>query len=194
MQDIELEIVKAAFPNELNDEVESVFSMFKIGKLGSHTSYEEIRINNCYIRLPARVYFDELGPNQLAALNEREYKVLCCYFTRHHNGYIREKYLRQLLSHTYLYDWELPFICALIGEYVVEILDVIYENWNFINKSGMNSFIEDNPKYITTIEGRIASYWGEYYMSGYPKKEYVGFKLKKELRILRKGTNQVADH
>jgi len=191
MQDIEIKIVRAAFPQELNEEVESVFRKLRFDKFGSHTTYEELRINNFNIRLPARVYFNELTPEELVALDEREYKVLCCYFTRHHNGFIREKYLRKVLSQTSLYDWELPFICALIGEYVVEILEVIYDNWDFVCRSGMARFIEDNPKYITTIEGRIASYWGEYYMSGYPKREYVGFKLKKELRSMRKGLNQV---
>jgi hypothetical protein len=46
--------------------------------------------------------------------------------------------------------------------------------------------IRTNQKFILTTEGRIASYWGEFYKLKYEKDKYVGFKIKKYIQSLRK--------
>ncbi len=40
--------------------------------------------------------------------------------TRHHNGFFREKYLKQIIKSKE--KWVTPFIILLIGKYVFEIL------------------------------------------------------------------------
>lgn len=45
--------------------------------------------------------------------------VLDCLFTKHHDGYVREKYLRAVINAQFA--WVPPFVIQLLGEYVVQI-------------------------------------------------------------------------
>jgi hypothetical protein len=116
-------------------------------------------------------------------LTEMQQNIIDCFYTRHCDGFIREQHLKKiiLLNH----EWVVPYVIQLIGEYVIEILNVIYQNMNSLNLVLYKDFLEQNPKFYKLIQDRVQSYWNEYYRSNhgstdilkYAKEDYVGFKI-----------------
>ena len=84
-----------------------------------------------------------------------------------------------------LQPWAAPFIVALIGEYIVEILDDIYTALTPRDAQMVAAFIVQNEAYWSTTKRRVISYWDVYYRwrrssrtrHSYRRDEYVGFKL-----------------
>ena len=84
-----------------------------------------------------------------------------------------------------LQPWAAPFIVALIGEYIVEILDDIYAALTPGKAQTLAAFIDQNEAYWSTTKRRVVSYWDVYYRSSgssetrhaYRRDEYIGFKL-----------------
>jgi len=64
----------------------------------------------------------------------------------------------------------------LIGEYVVEILQLIEQNLPDLDRLTFRQFAEENPQFLATTRRRVASYWDCYYRH-IPKNDYVGFRL-----------------
>jgi hypothetical protein len=70
-----------------------------------------------------------------------------------------------------------PFVVALIGEYVVEILLDIESAMSPRLSRALADFIAANPCYWETTKRRITSYWDVYYRRTYGRSVYVGFRL-----------------
>lgn len=86
--------------------------------------------------------------------------------TRHNNGYFREECLRQLLALDR--PWGVPFIVQLLGEYVIEIVEVIA---SAIAETGAARFAEfalENPAFMTLTRQRATSYWDCYHRRRFP--------------------------
>ena len=64
----------------------------------------------------------------------------------------------------------------MIGEYVVEILQLIHENLPNLKPSIYVDFIRANPEYFALTEQRVISYWDCYYRS-IKREVYPGFIL-----------------
>ncbi len=98
-------------------------------------------------------------------LTDIEATILHCIFTRHHDGYIRQKHL-QALWQTSQPTIAVPFVIKLLGEYVLEIL---FDVEIFFNKFSdvCYQFLLENPKFWATQKRRVVSYWNEYYRYGY---------------------------
>lgn len=107
--------------------------------------------------------------------------------TRSNDGYERQRAARDLL--TDLQPWGAPFIVALLGEYIVEILDDVSEALTPEVEQILAAFIIDNQAFWATIKRRVTSYWNAYYRSrhaselrqAYRREEYVGFHLTNRL-------------
>lgn len=138
----------------------------------------KVIINEELLYIPERIYHEEPDPVFLNRLTPLQSNILYCFFTRHHNGLLREKYLRKIMSCGYDNSWVIPYLIRILGEYVVEILQVIDENINVVNTQMIKNFIYENSTFFKTTESRVISYWNEYYRHLYPQKEnYVGFKI-----------------
>lgn len=162
-----------AFPSFLKDNVSSLIS--KVELKGEHPISDsfEVILDNEKLAVPYRIYFEE--PKE-QSLNKTELLIVNCLFTRHHNGFIRQKRLEQiLLSDEY---WMTPFIVQLLGEYVREIILTIEDNLTENLLKNLRRFIRENPKFFETTKSRMISYWNCYYRTEFPNKEnYVGFKI-----------------
>jgi len=184
MADKKNELIKA-FPSELEDDVMKIlYTINPKNKLDFSHCFE---VNFCGNKLviPERIYYD--GPLLSApnSLTDMQQVILNCLFTRHHNGFIREKNLRNVIHRSKEYNWVIPYILRLAGEYVIEILQVIEDNMNEFEKISMKRFITNNPRFFNLIESQMVSYWDCYYRDKYPSKEdYVGFAIMKYLRSL----------
>jgi hypothetical protein len=175
---VEKEIFINAFPTSFTTEVNSLLD--KLYWKTEHKSAEcfSINLNGETTHIPYRIYYDE--PVQ-QNLTDDETFLLNCIFTRHHNGHIREKSLRNIVtSDHYLAT---PFIAQLLGEYVIEILTVIKENLSPAKLDNLIRFNVDNPEFFKITEERVQSYWDCYYKYSIPqKKDYVGFQILKTLK------------
>jgi hypothetical protein len=74
------------------------------------------------VAIPYRIYNDEVPGDEQHALTPTQRIMLSCLYTRHHDGFVRrhlEKIVRLPLP------WVAPYVVALTGEYVLEILELI---------------------------------------------------------------------
>ena len=126
------------------------------------------------VAIPRRIYH----PTQLintSHLNELQKELINCLLTRHHDGFVRQRYLSQIINSNNV--WIPPFVVQLLGEYVVEILDLLYNNLGNLNDTLYREFLEANPEFLAVTAQRVASYWDCYYRSRWKKNEYVGFRM-----------------
>jgi hypothetical protein len=167
----EREILRC-FPAFLHNEANSL--MRKMHWRGKYISTEsfQIKLDSEIIHIPYRIYYDEEFPT---SLTENELLILDCFFTRHHNGQVRERHLINILTvNNYLVT---PFIAQLLGEYVVEILTTIKENLTPALIKNLITLKADNPEFFKKTEERIQSYWNCYYKRTILKKDYPGFQI-----------------
>jgi hypothetical protein len=106
--------------------------------------------------------------------------ILHCIYTRHHDGFVRQHHVESLMASRE--SWVVPFVIRLLGEYVVEIVNVIYEGLKLDDPASSvrrqyGSFVIENRDLLAQVRGRAASYWDRYYRDDYPQwRSYPGIK------------------
>jgi|688.fasta_scaffold20930_12 hypothetical protein len=124
-------------------------------------------INGKNVSIPYRIYKDPIDTSDF------EYIYM---MTRHSDGYIREKFLKKILASDNLRYEATPFIVLLIGEYIIEILEIIEKNDRIYPY--LDLFFRENQSYYLILKSKIISYWNEYYRDRFPNfKDYVGSKI-----------------
>ncbi|MFN8207305.1 MAG: hypothetical protein U0T82_07840 [Bacteroidales bacterium] len=177
-----------SFPAELHTDVESVIDILPLSqndiKLFNEQihhldnlifdNYHEVILNKETIKISYRYYFNEPTFEHESELTDTQKAILNCIYLRHHNGFIRQKRLEMLIG---IQDYfVIPFSFQLLGEYVIEILQVLDKVINEKTIYHYVKFINENPKYWQQTESRMISYWNEYYRRpNCPKlKDYIG--------------------
>jgi hypothetical protein len=169
--------ITQVFPKYLQDDVLSLLSKTNLKGIWENTETLSIIIQNENIHIPYRVYFDEPNENNLTI---DESLLLNCLLTRHHNGFVRQKALERIILSDDLLV--VPFVVQLLGEYVVEILEIIEKNLREKLVGSTALFILENEDYFKLTRCRVISYWNCYYRSKFPLPyDYVGFKILKRL-------------
>lgn len=150
-----------------------------------------VQANGQSVLIPARLRFASV---QLPmAESDRAWRFARALQTRSNDGFERQRAARDVIAH--LEPWTAPFIVALIGEYIVEILEDIYAALTPGNAQKLAAFIVQNEAYWGTTKRRVVSYWDAYYRSrrssetrhSYRRDEYVGFKLIDRLETAANG-------
>jgi hypothetical protein len=101
--------------------------------------------------------------------------------TRSTDGFERQRALGDIIHLPE--PWTAPFVVALIGEYIIEILDDIFLALTPELEKVLGAFAFDNPALWETTKRRVMSYWDVYYRRrhggrGYfARTDYVGFRL-----------------
>ena len=178
----DLKMMLEAFPRKYEQDIVSIFDVIELKSSSFYSSNFEVHIGNETLKIPERIYYDEIENELFLKLSQTQQYLLDCYYTRHHNGYIRQRKLNKIFENGEVECCVIPYIMRLIGEYVVEIINEIHNNIKLVNQIELGLFIAENEKFTIKICGRIASYWGEYYRSEYEKKNYPGFKLMKMIK------------
>jgi hypothetical protein len=177
------------FPKRLRPSVEKALEA--IPRQSCHSVIGDginYRIENQTISFPGRVYFADIPDCDLNPLNEEEKMILHCIYTRHCDGYVREKHLEALLRSDYE-EWSIPYIVKVCDEYVVELLELTYSTLKDKDNQKIKQFCADNEEALHKNYDRMMSYWGEYYQSG-NYKTYVGYKLFTEIFGITNGWNK----
>ena len=174
-----------AFPKELYNDLQEVLKIipketYNNVSVGYSENEVEYYLNNVMIKIPYRMYFIDADLTKIDNLTNIQKEIFYCIYTRSCDGYIREKYLRELLKLKFDY-WTIPFIVKLADEYILEILEVIYDKLKIRNNDDIKQFCLENKKIINKSYSRMISYWNEFYRSKeHCFYKYVGRKLFRE--------------
>ncbi len=164
------EHLRGRFPSEFENEFNKIETIFDFRtKHQSYTPFDIVFEKNI-LSIPMRVYTEENqidNPVKLIQLSAIQKELLYCFFSRHHNGYVREKCLRKIIHSQNKFT--APYILQLLGEYVIEIIEVIYDNQDELNHINMIEYIRENPQHYEITKQRVYSYWNSYYRRTYPK-------------------------
>jgi hypothetical protein len=166
----------------LTDEifVESFGKQYKIDN-AIHSENREIKLKSETIILTGRICFAEPNPELENNLTDTQKQILNCIYTRHFDGYIRERLLKNLLDIDHV--WILPFKLELLGEFVIEILFELDKHITDDNIKLYKQLTLDNKKHWTQIKSRMVSWWdADYRHPNYKKlKDYIGYKIIKRI-------------
>lgn len=165
-------VLRNSFPAILRHDLDEVFNILpfertiKLSDRQFHTMDRLISADSQTVSLDGesltihnRTYFSEPNVEQEKSLNPLQRTILNCIFLRHHDGFVRQKRLEQILNSTDYFTT--PFTFHLLGDYVLEILEVL--NRHITDNIAVNyvKFINENKKYWQQVESRMTSYWNE---------------------------------
>lgn len=173
----EKQLISQAFPSYLNQDAAMLvdFLIKREACFEDILGEERVVLRGESLIIPKGVYFGQYHTQSLTYLQEM---MLNCLYLCHHNGFLREAYLRKVLQAKE--DFTLPYIALLFGDYVYEILEVLAKSLSNKNKEKLRNFLAENPLFKKRIESRMVSYWDCYYRTLYPNlKEYIGYQLLK---------------
>ena len=175
-------IILNTFSNELLSEVRKVIDILPSNRKmvfnlhGRYTieeiKYIEVYLNRNIIKIPYRIFLEEVKDEIIEKLNHTQKIILYCLYTRHHDGFIRQKYLEKIINENSYFIT--PFIIQMIGEHVSELIVIIdkYLENNILN---YRKYINENKHYWKNMRGYIATYWDTYQRNKYPEyRKYIG--------------------
>ena len=117
--------------------------------------------------IPYRIYNPEPSPGFIAGLSHLEKLVAAGIYSRHKDGFVRQRWLGMLLDADE--PWVAPFIIQLLGEYVIQIC---YDIERFTRSElpahsalhqHLSAFLHDNPCFAELTRQRAINYWDRYY-------------------------------
>lgn len=153
--------LKSAFPASLERDVEVASGALTEGKYMTFSPDTfAVMWEGSQLQIPERFYGD-INLAEYERLTALQRDIVDCFMTRHANGYRREAALRRLLAANHA--WAAPFVFRLVGEYVVEILEVIRDNLDGFDCETYVRFAWENQPFVQRIERRAISYWNCYY-------------------------------
>lgn len=116
---------------------------------------------------PGRIYCKPGDLRAAIAQSSDDTRLLALSLgTRHSDGRIREECLRQIVAVDR--PWLAPFVVQLLGEYVIEIVEVIAAAIHEHGPARLAGFTQENPRFMATTRRRATSYWHCYHRSRFP--------------------------
>jgi len=162
----------AAFPSSLHDDVDYVTRVMPPATLPPHGSFT-VAVGREDVVIPGRIYNREPPPSAFAALSDNQATILHCLYTRHHDGFVRQRHAQEVLASDL--PWTTPFVVQLVGEYVLEIIVAIAAALRDLDTPGSTlrkrygRFLAANPAFMELTSQRVISYWNAYYRFDYPR-------------------------
>ena len=160
-----------AFPAALADDVRAVQAVMPPTRYGPVQPFD-VSVDGESVAIPSRIYHPEPAQAVDQTLTPRQAVILGCLYTRHHDGYVRQRRIEQVMKIPE--PWVAPFVIQLVGEYVLETLITIGRGLAEVNVADANHralygrFLAANPDFLARTERRVVSYWNCYYRPDYP--------------------------
>jgi hypothetical protein len=169
----------ASFPTYLKEHVLAALEVLPEPEHPAADGFS-VKVAGELVRVPYRLYY---LPDQIKTehLTDLEKEIVDCLLTRHHDGFLRQQRLERIIRSGN--PWVPPFVVQLVGEYAIEIIDVIYEHLNSLDRPLYREFLQANPEFFTQTTQHVESYWDRYHRR-HPREEYVGFKVLRFFRSL----------
>jgi len=177
-----MEVFEKGFPEAMKDIVLGVadkiprrnYSNVSIIASSGSTAYH---LGNSLIFIPYRVYLLEVPEIDIAKMSGTEQTILHCIYSRSCDGYVREKHIKRLLS-SELPAWAIPYVFKVCDEYVIEILQAVYDHLKEKDTENIKQFCANNRAAFCKSYNRMISYWNVYYREDCTTfRKYVGRKL-----------------
>jgi hypothetical protein len=162
----------AAFPASLREHVLAALETFPEPEHPSAEGFS-VRVVGELVTIPYRLYHSA-GQIKTEHLADLEKEIVDCLLTRHHDGFVRQQRLERIIRSGN--PWVPPFVVQLVGEYAIEIIDVIHKHLNLLDRPLYREFLQANPEFFAQTTQRVESYWDRYHRV-HPREEYVGFKV-----------------
>lgn len=116
-------ILYEMFPKTLNTEISQIINKIEFispWEFMTKSDMEIVFINGEEIKIPDRIYYNFPREESINQLTKIQKELLFCIFSRHSDGFIREKCLKEIILSRNI--WIIPFVIELLGEYVIEII------------------------------------------------------------------------
>lgn len=180
-------LLRDAFPSALAGDVDAVIPKLPRRDWNGEDVLDRdigpLSIGGEALRIPGRVYFPESDSIWGSGLTPEQELIADCMYSRHCDGYVREKFLRKILFAEP--DWVAPFVIQLVGEYVVNIVSFIADHLEELGKPGYTRFVAENPGFLALTQARVASYWDCYHRYPYfHLADYPGTRILRFLKSL----------
>ena len=158
------------------------------GGTGGH-SIGPVQVEGEWFNIPSRIYEPEVLAHAANILPEANRAIVACLYTRHHDGFVREREVLKILPVNE--PWVPPFVVQLAGEYVVQIIEQMYANVDLMPLDCYARFAADNPGFIDLTKARAISYWDCYYRRDFPQfGHYPGFQFLNALGLWEPRTSR----
>ncbi len=163
--------VSFGFPARLFEQSEQVMGSLGQGLLPGIAG-DRVVVGGEELVLPCRVYVDP--PSALLSVSEIlvERLITSCVLSRHHDGFVRQEQMRRLIASEE--PWVIPYVLALVGEYVIEIHQEIVDLLSSAlqrdeqKRDAYAQVLVSNPEWWLLLQQRVISYWAVYYRFDYP--------------------------
>jgi hypothetical protein len=185
--------LRAAFPSALSEDVAAVERIIPSTDLVIARRGSSVEIDGESLAIPWRIYNPEPPDRAVGSLPDLQQVILHCIYTRHHDGFVRQKHLEHAVRSDH--PWVAPFIVQLVGEYVLEIVVTIQQALSELDQPGTpvretyGRFLAQNPSFFALTRQRVVSYWDCYYRNQCAKNAYPGFALIASLEAALDATN-----
>lgn len=108
--------------------------------------------------------------------------ILACLATRSTDGFLRELALNRVIRANE--NWTIPFVLALLGDYVIEILYVLERDFDLIDPTILLNYVTENLNHYDLVRSQMESYWDCNYRRIFSKHEFVGFRIFQKIEAL----------
>ncbi len=170
-----------AFPPELAGDVCSIGHLLPQDRHSTTDHGIVISVRGNTLRLPSRIYSAVPTDNELSAVSALQRLILSCLLTRHHNGFVRQRFAIPFKNS--LHDWSLPFAIQLLGEYIHPICIDLLDVFPMHPDANVDRFVAANMEYMATTRRRIISYW-HYYRTQIPRfTNYAPYQILERLGV-----------
>jgi hypothetical protein len=167
-----------AFPSDMAAEVAAALAVVPDLQHPPTESVGPIRVVGESLEVPYRIY--SVVPHGIERLSPVQQKILSCLHSRHNDGRTRQRHLERLFPSAE--PWVPPFVVQLLGEYVIEIIEVLAAHSAELEGELYKQFVAENPCFMALTKQRVISYWDCYYRGRYPRwAEYVGAQVLERL-------------
>jgi hypothetical protein len=147
----------------VRDDAHTVVSGLPNARLSGSFS---VQVDGEPLTIPYRIYSPEPPAGDVSSLSSTQQTLLHCLYTRHHDGFVRQRHLERVLGSDR--SWVVPYVVQLVGEYVVEILIAIAERLDVATpgtpeRLRYGRFVAENRAFFELTASRVTSYWNCYY-------------------------------
>jgi hypothetical protein len=155
------------FPAALQPVATALLHALRAGETSRATPGFTVLVRGEQLSAPGRVYYAPDDLRSVIARSDGDARILAlCLGTRHWDGYVREECVRQIVGIDR--PWVVPFVVQLLGEYVLEIVDVVAAAIPGVNAVQFSEFARENRGFMATTRRRMTSYWDCYFRGRFP--------------------------
>lgn len=177
--------LRAAFPQSIAHQVDNALLHIPLSNLiimDETSDIGPVNFRGENLEIPYRIYWDNPPDPESLIMGELEQLIYSCLCTRNNNGRVRELHLRRILRSRE--EWVPAFILQPLGEYVLELTQIIADSVDLLYRPAFARFLEDNPQFLKLTQARIISYWDCYYRHRFPHfRDYPGYQIMNSLEM-----------